>query len=165
MKTKLVLSNQVVFAGNKLYRYLFAAICNREMKSATLILQKGIGIEFGKDVILNLNDLLFFVDLENNEQFYKYIGKWPMEELDYGLRFAAVNGYMKYCKFLICQGASIKRAGASCILLKKCIDEQDRYLLPYLMQCFESSEVEVAKSRKGKRLEEVKFHLDCSGVQ
>jgi hypothetical protein len=159
MIMEMVLSNQAAFAKNRLYRFLWAAVISNEMESASLILKKGIGIEFRKEVILNLNLLLHVVNLDTNENAVEAIGQWPLNELDYGLRLAARDGNLKSCKFLISKGASIRRADVGYIFLKRCVDMDDRDLLPYVSQYFDCYKIERTRSRKGKWTERVKFHV------
>jgi hypothetical protein len=151
-----VLKNQAAYAGNRLFEFLRAAIGWREMESASLILQKGIGSKFRKDVISNLCQLLRFVKPDINKQLYAWIGEWSPEELDYGLYLAAKDGDLKCCKFLISKGACIRRACVSGILLKQCLDQDNQDLLQY----FDPSKVESSKARKGKLMERVKFQVD-----
>lgn len=151
-----VLKNQTALAGNRLFEFLRAAMGYREMESASLILQKGIGGEFRREVIFNLPHLFHFVNPDTNEQLYECIGEWSPEVLDYGLKCAARDANLKCCNFLISKGASIKRAGVSRILLKRCIDQDRQDLLP----CFDAVNVEYAMSRKGKWIEKAKFRID-----
>jgi hypothetical protein len=150
-----VLKNQEAYAGNRLFEFLRATIGWREMESASLILQKGIGIKFRKDVISNLHHLFRFVAPEINNQLYDCIGEWSPEELDYGLYLAAQDGHLNCCKFLISKGAYIKRAGVGSILMKRCLDQDNQDLL----QFFDASKVESVKTRKGDWAERVKFQV------
>lgn len=154
-----VLKNQTAFSVNDLYELLTVAISHREMESISLILQKGIGVEFRKRVILKLGGILECIDFDNDLQYFEPIGQWPLEELDYGLRFAARDGFLKCCKFLISKGASIRRAGVGSILLKTCVDKNDQDCLQYVSHCFESNIVEAAKYRKGKWAERLKLQV------
>lgn len=113
MILEMVLNNQAAFAENMLYKFLSAAVASNDMESASSILQNGIGVEFRKDVILNLEDVLRFVNSDTNSNVVDIIDQWPLDELDYGLRYAARDGHLKSCKFLISKGASIKRAGVN----------------------------------------------------
>jgi hypothetical protein len=97
-----VLNNHAAFAEHhraKLYQFLTAALCANETESAAAILQNGIGIDFRKEVLLNLHYLFSRVDPETNGKIYECIGKWSIQELDYALRFSAQDGNLKFCKF------------------------------------------------------------------
>lgn len=107
-------------------------------------------------MISHLHLLFRLVQPDINKQLYDGFGKWPPEELDYGLYLAALNGNLSCCKFLIDKGACMKRAGVTDILLKRYLYQDNQDLLQY----FDASKVETAKSRTGKWTERVKFQVD-----